>query len=143
MSDRKLVKPAATPQSIVPASIVFKGGTIEGRGGLLIDGNLTGTTIMSMDQSVIHISAQAVLTDCKVNAQDLLIEGQFDGACPVKGNCEIGQSARVVGKVEVEGDFFKSRLADAVDLKVQHMRLPERQEDGTKVANFPPVVAAA
>lgn len=142
MSDRTLVKPTTTPQSIVPASIVFKGGTIEGRGGLLIDGNLTGTTIVSMDESVIHISAQAVLTDCKVTANDLLIEGQFDGYCKVKGNCEVGQSAKVIGKMEVDGDFFKSRLADAVDLQVQHMRLPAGRQEGGKVAPIQAIAAA-
>jgi len=142
MSDRKLVKPTATPQSIVPASIVFKGGTIEGRGGLLIDGNLTGTTIVSMDDTTIHVSAQAMLTDCRITANDLLIEGQFDGFCKVKGNCEVGQSARVIGKMEVEGDFFKSRMADAVDLQVQHMRLPGSREDEGNVAKFQAVAAA-
>lgn len=142
MSDRILVQPTTTPQSIVPASIVFKGGTIEGRGGLLIDGNLTGTTIVSMDDTVIHVSAQAVLTDCKITAKDLLIEGQFDGYCKIKGDCEVGQSAKVIGKIEVEGDFFKSRLADAVDLQVQHIRLPAGRQDDGKVAQLQAIAAA-
>lgn len=118
MNDRMLVKPSGTAKSIVPASLVIKGGVVEGQGGLLIDGKLTDTRIVSMDGSVIQISAQAVLVGCSIEGVDLLIEGDFDGSARITGNCEISASAKAVGKLEVAGDLFKSRYADAVDLKV-------------------------
>lgn len=119
--NRTLVKPTTTAKSIVPASLVFKGGTVEGTGGLLIDGKLTGTRILSTDKSLIHISAQAVLTECVLEGEDVLIEGTFEGTAKVRGNCEIGPSASAVGTIEVAGDLFKSRFADTVDLKLIQM----------------------
>jgi hypothetical protein len=79
-------------------------------------------TVIATDNSTIHISAIAELTECTIKGCNLLIEGVFEGHAYLKGDCEVAPSATAIGKVELNGDFFKSRLADAVDLHMTHIK---------------------
>lgn len=121
-SQRKLIDNIGTPKSLFPEGLVLKGGTLEGKDGLLIDGTLTTVQIKSVDGSLIHISATAVLEDCNVEGENVLLEGTFSGVINAAGDCEIGPSASVIGVVNVGGDLFKSKFADVRDMNVNTLK---------------------
>ena len=135
MTSRKIINITDKPRSMVPESLVLKNGVVEGHGGLLIDGKLSNAHIISTDDSLIHISALAKLTNCTIEGNDILIEGQVDATIHAKGDCEIGASAVMVGVLNIGGDLFKSRLADVKDLHVNTLKPVEKSSSQTSLVS--------
>ena len=82
-SPRQLIQNIGTPKALVPEAVAFKGGTLEGAGGLLIDGRLSDMNVVSTDGSLIHVSATAVMENCIIEGVDLLI-GARQSSWPVQ-----------------------------------------------------------
>ena len=109
-----------SPNTMVSEHSEFEGASMKTKLVALIDGKLSKTTITSTDGSPIKISALAVLTDCIINCNDLLIEGSFTGQIIATGNVELGESALVQGEASIYGTFVCSPLADCVDMRLSH-----------------------
>lgn len=112
-------------KSIVPASLNFKGGTIDGKDSTLIDGKLHGTTITSTDNTPIYISSMAHLTECVINCHDLMIEGHFTGTINAKGKVELAAGCVVVGILNKSDEVYMATLADVDDLQVRSIKTPK------------------
>ena len=111
-------------KSLMPESLVFKGGTIDGKDSTLIDGKLSNTTITSVDNTPIYISSLAVLTECVINCHDLLIEGHFTGTINAKGKVELAAGCVVVGILNKADEVYMATLADVDDLQVRSLKTP-------------------
>ena len=112
-------------KSLVPESLIFKGGTIDGKDSTLIDGKLHGTTITSTDSTPVYISSLAHLTECVINCHDLLIEGHFTGTINAKGKVELAAGCVVVGVLNKDGEVYMATLADVDDLQVRSIKTPK------------------
>ena len=129
MSSYNFFKPTDIENSKnLPESLVFKGGTIECTGGLLVDGQLTGVTIDSKDGSPIYISAMATLQQCVINGSDVLIEGHFSGTLNATGRVEFASGCVAVGVFNKGGEVFVHTLSDLDDLKFNSMNSSKVRE---------------
>jgi Polymer-forming cytoskeletal len=93
-----------------------EGGILRIKGGALIDGKLKGVTIISVDDSIIKISALATLDACLVHGKDVIVEGIFSGEITAKGDVELGESCSVMGTIEHGGALMISALAEIAEL---------------------------
>jgi cytoskeletal protein CcmA (bactofilin family) len=104
-------------------TIVFRGGSLEAKNGLLIDGKLYGTTIDSKDGSPIYVSALAELDDCVINGVDVLIEGSFSGTLNASGKTEFASGCVAVGVFNKGEEVYIHKLADLDDLKLSSKKV--------------------
>lgn len=106
----------ASPKTRLSENTDQEGGTLRIKGGALIDGKLKGVTIISVDDSIIKISALATLDSCLVKGKDVIVEGIFSGEITAKGDVELGESCSVMGIINHGGGLMISGLADTVEL---------------------------
>lgn len=99
----------------------IKSGVLDGRGGMLIDGRLSGCQIRSSDDSPICISALAVLDDRTIDGKDVLIEGQFSGTINARGKVEFASGCVATGIFNKGGEVYVHPLADLDDLRIKSM----------------------
>jgi hypothetical protein len=122
MNDYNFFKPTDIENSkVLPESLVFKGGSIDCSGGLLVDGQLTDVTLESKDGSPIYISALAILQQCVINGSDVLIEGHFSGTLNATGKVEFASGCVAVGVFNKGGEVFMHALSDLDDLKISSL----------------------
>lgn len=121
----------SAPKTMVSHATELDGGTLKIKQTGLIDGKLTDLVLVSSDDTPIKISALAVLENCKIECNDLLIEGSFTGEIKAKGNVEFGDSALVQGILHVGGTLLVNKLADAVDMKIVHFS-PKKSEQAVE-----------
>lgn len=99
----------------------IKSGLLESKDGMLIDGRLTGCQIKSADDSPVYVSALAVLEDCTIDGNDVLIEGQFSGIINAKGKVEFASGCVATGIFNKGGESYLHPLADLDDLRIKSM----------------------
>jgi cytoskeletal protein CcmA (bactofilin family) len=109
-------------QSLVPEALSLKNGTVEGTLGLRVDGKLTGVEIISTDDSLVHISALAVLSNCKLIGKDILIEGKFSGEISAAGKIEFAAGCTVLGTLNKSGEVYFHMLSDVEDLTIKTIK---------------------
>lgn len=99
----------------------IKSGVLESKDGMLIDGRLTACEIKSTDDSPVCISALAVLDDCTIDGNDILIEGQFSGTINARGKVEFASGCVATGIFNKGGEVYVHPLADLDDLRIKSM----------------------
>lgn len=124
MTSYQFFKPTdlESAKSLVPESLVFRGGVIECKGGILVDGELHDTTIESKDGTAIFISAMAKLYNCTISGVDILVEGIFDGTINGTGKIEFASGCVAVGVCNKGSEVYMHPLADLDDLRVKSMK---------------------
>lgn len=124
MTTYQFFKPAdlEAAKSLVPESLVIRGGVIECKGGILVDGELHDTTIESKDGTAIYISAMAKLYSCTLKGTDILIEGTFDGVINGTGKIEFASGCVAVGVCNKGSEVYMHPLADLDDLRVKSVK---------------------
>ena len=105
---------------LIDESFVLEGGTIRVKNGVLIDGQLTGVTIISESDAPVVVSALGKLDACIVECVNFLNEGEFSGEALVTGDVELGESSTSIGVIAFGGRFFAAApFADTADLKIK------------------------
>jgi hypothetical protein len=111
-------------KSMVPQTLVIRGGAIESTGGILVDGVLHDVSIQSMDDSDIYISALAKLTNCTITGKNVLIEGKFDGGViNARGKAEFGSGSVAVGVFNKGDEVYMHPLSDLDDLNIKKIKV--------------------
>jgi hypothetical protein len=122
MTSYNFFKPTDIENSkVLPESLVFKGGSIDCSGGLLVDAQLTNVTLDSKDGSPIYVSALATLDDCVINGTDVLMQGHFSGTLNATGKVEFASGCVVVGIFNKGGEVYMHMLSDLDNLKISSM----------------------
>lgn len=105
---------------LLDTSFVLDGGTIRVKNGVLIDGHLTGVTIVTDSDAPVIISALGKLDSCFIECVNFLNEGDFSGEAIVTGDVELGVTSTTVGTVAFGGRFFADApFSDTADLKIK------------------------
>jgi cytoskeletal protein CcmA (bactofilin family) len=107
-------------RQLIDESFVLEGGTIRVKSGVLIDGKLTGVTIISESVAPVVVSALGRLDSCIVECVNFLNEGEFSGEAQVTGDVELGESSTSIGAIAFGGRFYAAApFADTADLKIK------------------------
>ena len=117
---RSLIKPACEPtaKTFIPESVSYEGGVLTVLGGAIIDGQLSNVFVKAVGETVVQVSVMAHLQACIIHAHHVLIEGHFEGEITTTGDCEIGATAIVMGKINCGGKYLIHRLATTQELYV-------------------------
>lgn len=109
-------------QHLIGRAMRCEGGTIHADNGILIDGHLTGVTIVSKSEIPVIVSALGRLDKCIVECQNFLNEGEFSGEAIVSGDVELGETSTTIGSLVLGGRLYANApFADAGDLKIKGM----------------------
>lgn len=106
-------------RTLIPDSLVLKGGELSGERGMKVDGQLTNVKLVSTDDSPIHISPTAKLLNCVIDGKDVFIEGHYEGRIDAHGKVEFGAGSTVMGTC-VKGEdneIYAHPLSDLDDLR--------------------------
>lgn len=112
-------------QTHVSESIIYEGGTLRVKGGAVIDGCLSKTTVISVDGSPIKVSALATLDSCILNCFDVIVEGSFSGEINAQGDVELGDTSTMQGTITHKGRVMVAALSDTEYVKIKKIVVPK------------------
>lgn len=105
-------------RSMLTAGLAVNGAELCGSGGLMIDGQVSGSSsIKTDDNSMIAISSRGKVTESVIEATDLLIEGHAHAVVMVvTGRVEFGPTSVVVGTL-FKGPHAQMYIAPTADVQ--------------------------
>jgi cytoskeletal protein CcmA (bactofilin family) len=112
-------------QTHVCENIEYEGGTLRVKGGAVINGNLSKTTIISVDGSPIKVSVLANLDGCVINGGDIIVDGAFSGEINAQGDVELGDTSSLQGTITHKGRVVIGSLAETEFLKIKKIAVPK------------------
>ncbi|WP_234265199.1 polymer-forming cytoskeletal protein [Hydrogenophaga sp. NFH-34] len=119
--ERKSTTAAAIdqPDEVLQRTLAFHGGTILSKGSLQIDAALKDVTIISTEGKPVVVTPLGNCNSCCIQADDVLITGDFSGEVIAKGDVEVSHSARFVGTIRAGGHVLVSPIAsEAGEIKI-------------------------
>jgi len=119
-----------SPKVVISNGTDQEGGTLKFNGAAVVDGAIKSAKILATTGHDVLFSAMSNVSDCVVDAKNLMIEGDFSGEITIQdeGILEIGDAAKVMGTVHTSGAVIIHAGADASELKVIKLPVKPRVE---------------